>query len=377
MREIYLDNSATTRVDNDIAELAARVMTEEYGNPSSLHKKGISAQLILDEARGKIAAALCCLPEEIVFTSGGTEANNLAMFGGVNAARRNGKTLVTAAWEHSSVLASMRELEKRGYTLKTVLPDKSGEMDAAAIAEAVDDDTALVSCMMVNSEVGAVSDIAELVRLVRRKNPKTLIHCDAVQGFGKLEFSVKKLGIDFLSVSGHKIHAPKGVGALYIKKTKRILPLMYGGGQERAVRPGTEPAALIAAFGMAAEKAAARIAENTAQMVALREHFVKKAATFTGLCMNSPESAAPYILNCSLLGYRSEIVLHYLAARGIFVSSGSACAGGKSSHVLAAMNLPRERADSALRVSFGKYNTTGDVDMFFETLAQAVKEIKV
>lgn len=377
MHEIYLDNCATTRVADSVADAAREVMMVEYGNPSSLHKKGFAAQQRLETARSQAARGLGCLPEELVFTSGGTEANNLALFGAINAKKRGGKALVATAWEHSSVLSPLREMEKDGYSLKLVNPDSDGNIKVDAIAEAVESDTVLVSCMMVNSEVGSVADIAELVRKVKRKNPGTLIHCDAVQAFCKIPFSAKKLGIDLLSVSGHKIHAPKGIGALYIKKGVRVIPRAYGGGQEKAIRPGTEPLPLIAAFGAAVELAQSHLEENLNRFGEFREHFVNKALEINGLCMNSPANAAPYICNVSVRNIKSEILLHYLAAKGIFVSSGSACSKGKASHVLAAMSLPRERIGSAIRVSFSRYNSIDDIDAFFDALLQGLEEIKV
>lgn len=375
MREIYLDNAATTRVDDDIAAAALEAMTGCYGNPSSLHQKGLDAQLLLEKARGKIAAALGCEKSEIVFTSGGTEANNLAVLGAANALRRRGSTIVATAWEHSSVLESCRELGRRGLTVKLASPAKDGRIDIEAVANLVDDDTVLVSCMLVNSEVGAIADIAGLARLVRQKNKTALIHCDAVQGFGKLAFSAAKLNADLLAVSAHKLHAPKGCGALYIKKGARILPDRFGGGQERSLRPGTEPLPAIAAFGAAAKKAAGSLAENLRHVAALREYFVKCAGNFGGMCINSPPDSSPYICNVSLPGWRSEVLLHYLAAKGVYVSSGSACSAGKPSHVLAAMRLAPAVIDGALRVSFCKTNTVDDIDSFFDALKSGVKEI--
>ena len=323
MQEIYLDNCATTRVDKDAAKLAESVMLVNYGNPSSLHKKGIETELILDEARRRLAVALGCETGEVYFTSGGTEANNIAVLGAADANRRAGNKIVTTAWEHSSVLESARELEKRGFSLEIIAPEKDGHIDVKKIANA-SSGAALVSCMMVNSEVGGVAGMEKLVSLIKSKNSKTLVHCDAVQGFGKLDFSVKKFGVDLLSVSGHKIHAPKGVGALYVKKTARVSPLFFGGGQEKKLIPGTEPLPLIAAFGLAAETACKNLQANFEHVRMLFEHFVKKSAMIDGLCMNSPPDSTPYICNVSLLGYRSETVLHYLASKGIYISSGSA-----------------------------------------------------
>lgn len=377
MHEIYLDNCATTRVDDAVAAAALDVMLNDYGNPSSLHKKGFTAQQRLDAARGQVARGLGCSREEIIFTSGGTEANNLALLGSTAARKRGGKTLVATAWEHSSVLEPLRELEKQGYTLKLVNPSSDGRMDIDAVVDAVDSDTVLISVMMVNSEVGHVADIAGLARKIKRKNKEALLHCDAVQAFSKLVFSVKKLDVDLLSVSGHKIHAPKGIGALYVKNGIRIIPRVYGGGQENSIRPGTEALPLISAFGAAVELAQAHIAENLRHFESIREHFVNKAARIDGVCMNSPADSAPYICNLSARRVRSEIMLHYLAAKGIYVSSGSACSKGRASHVLTAMSLPRERVDSAIRVSFSRYTAMEEIDAFFDALSQGFEEIKV
>ncbi len=375
LREIYLDNSATTATDADIAQVALNAMLESYGNPSSQHKKGIEAHKLLESSREKLAAAFGCEAAEIVFTSGGTEANNLAIFGAVRA-RKRVNAVVSTAWEHSSVLEPLKRLEKEGKNITLIKPGADGKLDIERLAGAVGKNTALVSCMMVNSEVGHIADIAALAKLARGKNPDVLIHCDAVQAFGKLKFSAKRFGVDLLSVSGHKLHAPKGVGALFVNKKARIQPMLFGGGQERTLRPGTEAIPLIAAFGAAAEKAVRSLDENHAHVTRLREYFVKKAESADGLCMNSPADASPYICNVSVPGYRSEILLRYLADKGIYVSSGSACGRGKPSHMLAAMGLPARQIDSALRVSFSKNNETADVDTLFTVLAQAMKEIR-
>jgi cysteine desulfurase len=372
VKEIYLDNAATTRVDDDIAAVALEAMTMHYGNPSSLHAKGLEAQGLLDSARNQIAAALGCNSGEVFFTSGGTEANNLALFGAAGV-RKRAKNIVSVAWEHSSVLEPLRELEKGGYELRLASPNADGTLDVTSLAELMDEHTALVACMLVNSEVGHIADIAGLVKLARRRNPNALIHCDAVQGFGKLGFSAKRLGVDTLAVSGHKLHAPKGVGALYC--AARILPRAFGGGQEKNLRPGTQALPLIAAFGAAAEKAAGNIAQNMEHVSRLREYFVNKCADTPGLCMNSPGDSTPYICNVSLPGYRSQIMLNYLSARGVYVSSGSACGKAKPSHMLKAMRLPADRVDSAIRISFSRQNTTEDIDALFAALAQGQKEI--
>ena len=374
-QEIYLDNAATTRTHPEVADAALEMMTRYYGNPSSLHKKGLEAQLLLESARAQVAAALGCNKDELVFTSGGTEANNLAVFGAVQAKKRRGKTIVAMSFEHSSVLEPLRRLQEQGFTVKTVPPLPNGMADVNALLNAVDEDTILLCCMLVNSEVGTVAPVAEIARQARRKAPELLVHCDAVQAFGKIPFSAAKLGVDLLTVSAHKLHAPKGCGALYIKKGVRIVPLFYGGSQEKLLRPGTENTPLGYAFGLAAQMAATTLASTLQNAEALREYFVNKAAETPGICINSPREAAPYICNISVPGYRSEILLHYLAEKGIFVSSGSACSKGAPSHVLTAMGLAPTRVDSALRVSFCAQNTVQEIDSFFIALGSAMREL--
>ena len=375
MAEVYLDNCATTKTDRHAAQIALELMERDYGNPSSLHKKGLEAQLRLDRARSQVAAAIGCGAGEIVFTSGGTEANNLALLGGAEARRRRGTAIVAMSTEHSSVLEPLRHLEAQGFRLRLVPPLPSGEVDADAFVDAVDADTILAACMLVNSEVGVIAPIAELARRCRRKSPGLLFHCDGVQALGKTAFSVQSLGVDTLSVSGHKLHAPKGVGALYVKKGVRLLPLLYGGGQQRGLRPGTENTSLACAFGYAAEKAAGEQGRNAKRVAGLYEYFVNKSGRLPGVCMNSPATATPYICNLSAPGYRSETMLHFLEQQEIYVSSGSACSRGAKSHVLTAMGLAPGRIDSALRVSFTAENTTGEIDLFFEVLAQGMERL--
>jgi len=375
MREVYLDNCATTRTDNSVAQVALDVMTSAYGNPSSLHGKGLEAQLRLERARGKLAGALGCEPGEIYFTSGGTEANNLALLGGFAAHRRKGNSAVGGQAEHSSVRDALAHLEAQGAQVTLLPPQADGLADPDAYAAAITADTLLVSCALVNSEAGGVSDIARIARAAKAKAKRALIHCDAVQALGKVPLNVRELGVDLLSVSGHKLHAPKGVGALYVRGGVRILPLLHGGQQQKGLRPGTESVPLACALGAAAEMMTANLSANTAHFAALRELFLKKAENFVGVCINSAQLSTPYICNVSVPGYGSETLLHFLAERGVFVSSGSACAKGRDSHVLSAMGLPRERIRSALRVCFCKDNTTQDIEDFFAALQAAVHHL--
>ena len=368
--ECYLDNSATTAVTPEVATLAARIMTEQYGNPSSLHRRGFWAERALTEARGQVAAVLRCRPEEIVFTSGGTESNNLALLGAARAARRRGNRIVTTAVEHHSVLAVCRQLESEGFEVTYVSPDAGGVITPESFAAACDEKTVLASCMMVNSETGALHDIPAIAAACRRKNPGILFHADCVQAFGRLEIAPARWGVQLVSVSGHKIHAPKGVGALYVAKGVRLLPPLYGSGQERGLRPGTENLPGICAMGLAAERMNARRAENAAHFTALRQKLITNLSQSPAVCINSPQAAAPYIINLSVEGIRSEIMIHYLEQFEIYVSSGSACAKGERSHVLTAMGLPEDRIDSALRVSMTDTTAEGEIDEFCRRLLQ-------
>ena len=368
--ECYLDNSATTAVTPEVAALAARIMTEQYGNPSSLHRRGFWAERALTEARGQVAAVLRCRPEEIIFTSGGTESNNLALLGAARAARRRGNRIVTTAVEHHSVLAVCRQLESEGFEVSYVSPDAGGVITPESFAAACDEKTVLASCMMVNSETGALHDIPAIAAACRRKNPGILFHADCVQAFGRLEIAPARWGVQLVSVSGHKIHAPKGVGALYVAKGVRLLPPLYGSGQERGLRPGTENLPGICAMGLAAERMNARRAENAAHFTALRQKLITNLSQSPAVCINSPQAAAPYIINLSVEGIRSEIMIHYLEQFEIYVSSGSACAKGERSHVLTAMGLPEDRIDSAIRVSMTDTTAEEEIDEFCRRLLQ-------
>ena len=359
MEEIYLDNSATTRVCEKSAEKVLELMTQCYGNPSSLHKKGLEAQREVAHARQAVAVSLGAQPREIIFTSGGTEANNLAVLGGAAAGRRRGKRIVTTAIEHPSVLEPMRQLEKEGFEVVFLTPDADGRVPEEAVLKAVTGDTILISVMAVNNELGSIQPIEVLKKAVKRAGAPALVHVDGVQAYGKLPLRPEKLGIDLLTVSGHKIHGPKGVGALYVSKNARILPRTFGGGQERELRPGTEAAPLIAGLGAAAEELP-DWRQAYSRMEKLRDYTLQKLSGLEGVEVNSPVEGLPYLLNFSALGIRSETMLHFLAQRGIYVSSGSACAKGKQSHVLKAAGLPDSRISSAIRVSLSRESIERD-----------------
>ena len=367
--EHYLDNSATTRVLPEAAEKAAFLMTEGYGNPSSLHTMGFAARQAVEEARSLVAARLGAEPQEIIFTSGGTESNNLALFGAALARKRLGNKIVTTAAEHDSVLGPCRELAKWGFQVVELKPDRQGRLPEEALLEAIDGQTILVSVMLVNNETGAIFPVEAAARAIRRKKAPALLHVDAVQAFGKLPFTPKKLGADLVTVSAHKIHGPKGIGALYVGKGVRILPHVFGGGQERGLRSGTESAPLIGAFGEAA-RLLPDPREALRQVGALNALLREKLRELPDVTVHSPEDGLPYVLNFSAGAVRGETMLHFLAQRQVYVSSGSACGKAKPSHVLEAMGLPPQQVSSALRASFSRFSTREDV----EALAQGLQE---
>ncbi|MBQ4170808.1 MAG: cysteine desulfurase [Ruminococcus sp.] len=369
----YLDNSATTMVSPEAAKKALEMMTEVFANPSSLHAFGVRAEAEVEAARKAVAAQLGCSDEEILFTSGGTEANNLALFGVAEARKRRCRKIVVSSVEHSSVIEAAKKLENDGFTVVYVAPRADGIIHPEDVAAAVGDDTSLVSVMRVNNETGAVMPVADIFEEVRDVNPDVICHTDAVQAFGKLECKVKKLGADLLTVSAHKVHAPKGCGALYIKKGVRLVPRQYGGEQQKKRRPGTEAAQTIAAFGVACEQFDIRA--NAAYVRQLNDYAKEKLLAIEGVVLNSPADALPYVLNITAGRVRSETMLHHLEKREIYLSSGSACAKGKPSHVLSAMGYDKDRADSALRVSFSKYNTKEDIDALAEGIAIGLRTL--
>ena len=366
MKNHYLDNSATTAVSPAAAEAAMRLMTQIYGNPSSLHGMGIAAEREVEKARDSVAEALGAAAKNILFTSGGTEANNTALFGAAQALRRRGDRIIVSAVEHASVYESAARLKELGFDVQYAPVDGSGVVIPAELNALLNAQTILVSVMAVNNEVGSVQPTQEIAKAVHRLAPNALLHVDAVQAFCKIPLKPKKWNVDLMTVSAHKIHGPKGVGALYIRDGARILPLLYGGEQQKKLRPGTESAPLIAAFGEAVREA--DLAGNTETVNTLSAYATKRLRAVAGVTVNSPADALPYIINLSVDGVRSETMLHYLESRGVYVSSSSACSKGKPSHVLSAMGLSRERVDSSIRVSFSKYSDREDVDALIEGL---------
>lgn len=373
--EIYLDNSATTRVSDAAAQKALYMMTECYGNPSSLHGKGFAAEKEMHAARAVLADRLSAAPGEITFTSGGTESDNLAVFGAAYAKKRAGNHIVTTAIEHPAILSAMAELQKEGFTVTYVQPEADGNIPAAKFEAEIDEKTILVSVMAVNNETGAIMPLSAIAGILKRKKSPALFHTDAVQAFCKMPLAPKKLGVDLMSVSGHKVHAPKGVGALYVRQGVRILPRAFGGGQEKGLRPGTESVPLICAFGAAV---AGMPPVNAAQqrVKAVSDYLKARLREIPEITLNSPENALPYIVNFSAGRVRAETMLHFLAEKGIYVSSGSACGKAKPSHVLEAMGLPAARIQSALRVSFSAENTIEEMDALCDALQAGLSSLQ-
>ena len=370
---IYLDNSATTQPCPAAVEAMTRVLTQSWGNPSALYHFGMEAAKELRQARKAVAAALGAEEDRVFFTSGGTEADNWAIFSTVERLQKRGRHILTTAVEHHAVLHPMEKLQAQGFEVTFLKPDATGTVPLEEFTAALRPDTILVSVMMVNNESGAVMPIAEMLRATRRKSPLALFHTDAVQGLGKVPFRAKSLGADLISVSSHKIHGPKGVGALYVKKGLQLPPLLLGGGQEGGYRSGTEGLPAIAGFGAAC--AVLDPAAEIAHMAALRDACREELQKVPGLQLLGQQQA-PHIVSASLPGLRSQGILNCLQDRGICVSAGSACAKGHRSHVLEAMGLPPQVIDGAFRISFSRDNTLEDVLALRRALQEAVTVLK-
>ncbi|MBQ2676075.1 MAG: cysteine desulfurase [Clostridia bacterium] len=365
----YLDNAATTQLCDESKNAIISAL-DCFGNPSSLHKLGQISSAQLESARANVANEIKADKSEIYFTSGGTESDNLAIRGAAMALKRRGNKIVTTAFEHAAVLSAMADLQKQGFEVVYLNPDESGTVPVSAFENAIDDKTILVSCMYINNETGAVLPVQSLKAIIKRKKSPAVLHCDATQAFGKYTLNPEKEGIDLMTLSAHKIHGPKGVGALYIKKGVRVLPITFGGGQEKTIRPGTEPLPLILGFAVAVESLGDKKA-NEQNALQIKEYLKNKLSEFDDVVINSPENSTAYILNFSVMGIRSETMLHFLEQKGVYVSSGSACSKGKASHVLSALNFNRDRIDSAVRVSFSRYSTVEDADMLYDAIKEA------
>ena len=367
--EHYLDNAATTMVCPEAAEAALAAMRIEYGNPSSTHTKGREAAALLAKSRKQVSDALGCAPGELVFTSCGTESDNWALLEGAEAAHRRGGHVISSMAEHDAVRKSLELLERRGYEVTRLKPGPDGSVSVGDVEAALRADTVLVSLMTVNNETGGVTDIAGVARMLRSHDSRALLHTDAVQAFMKLPFSAKTLGADLISVSGHKIHAPKGVGALYIRGGLKLRPFLVGGSQEGGRRAGTEALPQIAAFGAAAQAAAVGMEANAARMAELKALILSRLSADIPELVTIP-GAAPHIVCVSLPGWRSEVLMNFLEAREIYVSKSSACKKGGRSHVLEAMGLSPRVTDGALRIGLSRYTTAEDA----EALCLALKE---
>ena len=368
-KEVYLDNSATTKAFPEVAELVAKVMCQDYGNPSSMHRKGLEAEYYVRDARETIANILKVTPGTIFFTSGGTESDNMALIGAAMAGRRRGNHLITTRIEHPAILRTMQYLESQGFLVTYLSVDEWGRISLEELEKSITDQTILVSIMHTNNEIGAVQPIAEAGDLIKKKNPSTLFHVDAVQGFGKYAIYPKKMQIDMLSVSGHKIHGPKGVGLLYIGEKVRILPVTYGGGQQKNMRSGTENVPGIAGLALAAKLMYEHLEADRERLYQLKEYFVEKLGEMEGVRVNGIplegiRGCAPHIVSVSIQGIRSEVMLHALEDKGISVSAGSACASNtpQTSDTLMAIGLPKELWDSTVRFSFSVYTTKEEID---------------
>ncbi len=370
--ELYLDNSATTRVSDTVAEKVYKMMVENYGNPSSLHSKGLQAHHSVEDARNTLANALGVTSSEIYFTSGGTEANNLAVIGTALCKRKTGNKIVTSAIEHSSIMDSCKYLETLGFEVVYLPVEKNGAVSVESLENAIDENTILVSLMYVNNETGVIQPVEKIPRIIKRKSSPAVFHIDAVQAFGKLPFKNTKLKADIISVTAHKIYGPKGVGAIYVKKGVRITPRQFGGEQQSKIRPGTESAPLIVGFGEAVKEI--DYTKNN-DVKEINDYLRERLKELDGVVINSPDNALEYILNFSVVGIRSETMLHFLADRNIYVSSGSACSKGKPSYVLTAMGLDKRLADSAIRVSFSNSNTRADIDKFVEAVNDGINSL--
>lgn len=374
--EAYFDNSATTPVYPEVRDLMVKIMEEDYGNPSSLHMKGVTAARYIKDARASLAGEMKVMPKEIVFTSGGTESNNMALIGGALANRRAGNKIITTSVEHASVGSPMEFLAGMGFDVVRVGVDSSGQIDMDQLMSEVDDDTIIVSVMYVNNEIGTVMPIADIARLIKEKNPNVLFHVDAIQAFGKYRIYPKRMGIDMMSISGHKFHGPKGVGALFIRDRVKVKPIIYGGGQQSGMRSGTENVPGIAGMALAAEITYNGLEEKMEHLRQIKEQLISELTQIDDVYSNSGD--APHIASITFKGVRSEVMLHALEEREVYVSSGSACSSNKqhASGTLKAIGLPQDKLESTLRFSFSPENTMEQVDYAVECCRQLLPVLR-
>ena len=378
--EAYLDNSATTRCYESVCEIVMKTMREDYGNPSAMHRKGVEAEKYLKDTQEILAKILKVQPKEIIFTSGGTESDNLALIGGALANQRAGKHLITTSIEHEAVKAPAAYLQELGFEV-TVLPvDETGRVSMEALEESLRPDTILVSVMYVNNEIGSVEPVEELAALIHRKSPKALFHVDAIQAFGKYRIFPKRQGIDLLSASSHKFHGPKGVGFLYISGKAKIQPQILGGGQQGGMRSGTDNVPGIAGMGTAAKEAYSRLDENVRHMYELKRHMTEELEKMERVTVNgmSCMEGAPHIVSASFLGVRSEVLLHALEDREIYVSAGSACSSHRrsASSTLTAVGMKKEQLETTLRFSFCETTTMEEIDYCLQSLRELLPMLR-
>ncbi|MCL2514035.1 MAG: cysteine desulfurase [Oscillospiraceae bacterium] len=373
--EIYLDNSATTKVCDGAYKAIIKALEINYGNPSSVHTQGIAAAGCLQNAREQVSKALGCSSEDLYFSGSGTMANNAAILGTAEALKHRGNKIIISNIEHPSVNETVKHLENKGFEVIRLQNGSDGSFAKGHLEEAVDGKTILISVMLVNNETGVINPVEYISSVVKRTGAPAYIHCDAVQALGKLPLKPSALGVDLLTVSSHKIHGPKGAGALYIRKSLKLSPIFFGGGHEKGFFPGTEAVPAIAGFG----GAAAGIPPCEMQLektVALRDRLLRQLEGIPDIYNNSPPEGLPYITNISVTGVKSEPLINYLSGNGIYISSGSACKKGKRSDVLTALGLPPERIDCAARISLSRYNTEGDIDILCDNIWGAVKKFR-
>ena len=377
---IYLDNAATTKPCEEAVAAMLKVLNEDYGNPSSLHQMGVEAEGYLRRGRETFASLMKVDPSEIIFTSGGTESNNLAITGTATALRRKGNVIVTTAMEHPAVSEPFRALGEAGFEVRTIPVDRKGALDMKALEDALDDGVILVSTMMVNNEIGAVVPVGDVSKLIKRKAPNAVCHVDAIQAFGKYRIYPRTAGIDLLSVSGHKLHGPKGTGLLYVSSKVRLSPVIFGGGQQKGLRSGTENVPGIAGFAAAAEKVYSDLDANVARMISLRERLRRGLLEIDGVTVLTPEGehAAPHIVNASFANVGSEVLLHSLEDRGIYISAGSACSTHKraASPTMTAIGVDKSVSSSAVRFSFSELNTEEEVDATLAALRELLPMLR-
>lgn len=378
--EVYLDNSATTRCFDDVAALMTRIMVSDYGNPSSLHLKGVQAENYIRYAKETIAKLLKVNEKEILFTSGGTESDNIALIGGALANHRRGRHLITTQIEHPAILQTMKHLEEEGFFVTYLPVDSNGLIRLEDLQRAMTKDTIIVSIMHTNNEIGALEPIAEAGALIKRMNPYTLFHVDAVQGFGKARIYPKKMNIDMLSVSGHKIHGPKGVGFLYISEKAKVNPVIFGGGQQSGLRSGTENVPGAAGLAKAVEIMYANLDKDVEKLYELKQYFIEGLYGLEGIKINglTGRDSAPHVVSVSVWGVRSEVLLHALEDKGIYVSAGSACSARKPqpSATLKAIGVEKELLNSTIRFSFSVFTTKEEIDYTIQAMYDIIPMLR-